>query len=135
MEVKTVRLVMSLLAVAYLGTSWVFLFGEPFLSALMGWGADLTHLSNRAFEYDRFYLALSTAMMAMLVYIAVQVAATPQRSANLLPVMVVSKLTSSAVGLVLYMQSPAFGYLLIPLVDLPLAGIGWWVYRLLRRAS
>lgn len=135
MEVKTVRFVMSLLAVAYLGTALVFLFGEPFLSALISWGADLTHLSNHAFQYERFYLALSTAMMAMLVYIAVQVAKAPQRSANLLPVMVVSKLTSSVVGLVLYVQSPAFGYLLIPLVDLPLAAIGWWLYRLLQRSS
>ncbi len=135
MSDRGVRVVMGVLTVAFLGTGLLFLFGEPYLSMLISWGAERTHLPNEPFEYHRFYLALSTAMMAMLVYIAFQVARAPQQNANLLPVMVVSKLTSSAIGLVFYIQTPAFGYLLIALTDLPLAGIAHWVYCYLRRTS
>ncbi len=135
MDTKTVRIVMNLLGLAFVGTGLVFLFGEPYLSALIRWGAERTHLPNEPFEYHRFYLALSTAMMAMLVAIAFQVARAPKENANLLPLMVVSKLTSSAVGIVFYLQSPAFGYLLIALTDLPIAGIAYWAYRILKRAS
>ncbi len=135
MSDRYVRVVMGVLMVAFVGTALLFLFGEPYLSALIRWGAERTHLPSEPFEYHRFYLALSTAMMAMLVAIAFQVARAPQQNANLLPLMVVSKLTSSAVGIAFYLQSPAFRYLLIALTDLPIAGIAYWAYRALKRAS
>lgn len=129
------RAVMAVLAAGFLLVDLLFLFGRPLLDQLIGWWAGLLGVGNAGFDYSGFFLALTNAMMLSITYIAVQVARDPVANHHLLPVLVVSKLASSATGLALYLRTPAFGYLLIALVDFPIALVAWWVYGRLRRRA
>lgn len=131
---RTLRWVMLIFLVLFLGADLVFLFASPLLFKMLDLTAPWLGLSNAGFTGQNFYLALSNSMMIMIAYISYKVWQNPRENLNLLPVLILSKTVSSLTGLVLFVLTSAFGYLAIFVADFPLAVIAFLLYRKIKAA-
>ncbi len=131
---KILRIVMLLYAIAFIVTDLIFLFASPELYNVMNQLGSLFGLSPSPPFKERFYLNLANSMMVMITYISLAIYFNPKKNFCLLPVLIVSKYTSSIFGVLFFIFTEKyFSYLVIFITDFPLALIATYLYLWLRK--
>ncbi|MBI3272177.1 MAG: hypothetical protein HYZ53_24505 [Planctomycetes bacterium] len=84
---------------------------------------------------ERFWLALALSMMTMITYIGIMGWRDVRRNLVLVPVLLLSKLCSSVVGVSLTFTQGSPGYLALPLSDFPIFLVTAFLYVRVLRAQ
>lgn len=146
---KSLRIWMIVFGITFVIADLNFLLGREPLFRFINWEAGLMNLPDSPAPDGNlwFFLALSNSMMVMLVYLSFSIAANPWKNLNYLPVIIVSKFTSSLTALTFYFATrchtvicvaqagdlngaPYYSNLVIFTSDLPLGIIAFVLYRM-----
>ncbi len=131
---KILRTVMLLYAIAFIVTDLIFLFASPQLYQIMNYLGSLLGLPPSPGFKERFYLDLTNSMMVMITYISLAIYFNPRKNLCLMPVLILSKYTSSIFGILFFIFTEKyFSYIVIFLTDFPLAVIATYLYLWVRK--
>ena len=131
---KVLRTVMLLYAIAFIVTDLIFLFASPQLYQVMNYLGSFLGLPPSPPFQERFYLDLTNSMMVMITFISLAIYFNPRKNLCLMPVLIVSKYTSSIFGVLFFLLTEKyFSYIVIFLTDFPLAVIATYLYLWVRR--
>ena len=126
---QVLRIVMLLYAIAFIVTDLIFLFASPQLYSAMNYLGSLFGLPPSPPFQERFYLDLTNSMMVMISFISLAIYVNPRKNFCLLPVLILSKYTSSTFGVLFFLLTEKyFSYLVIFITDFPLAVIATYLY-------
>ncbi len=126
---NVLRYVMLLYAIAFIVTDLIFLFASPQLYDIMNYLGSLLGLPPSPPFQERFYLDLTNSMMVMISFISIAIYLNPRKNLCLLPVLIISKYTSSIFGVLFFIFTEKyFSYIVIFLTDFPLAVIATYLY-------
>lgn len=144
--VRGLRIWMIVFAISFVIADFLFLFGNEPLFKFLNWEAELVGMAPSPLPDGNkwFFLALANSMMVMITYMSVAIAVKPWENFNYLPVLILSKTTSSFTGLAFYLSTrchsaacllrggldgtPYFTNLSVFLSDFPLAIIAVVLY-------
>lgn len=136
---RQARAVMAIFTCLFVGTGAFMLIAPREVIALLNAISRQVApgLPEAPLEFGRMWWMLSLAMMAMISYISASNWRDLRRHQGLIPVLLVSKATSSILGLSLFLISEPrmFVDLAVFLADFPLFVCGTVVYRRLNRAA
>lgn len=143
---RGLRIWMVVFAVSFIIADVLFVAANEPLFRFINWQAGLLDLPPSPLPDGNkwFFLALTNSMMVMITYMSLAVAFNPWKNFNYVPVLILSKVTSSVTGLVFYFTtrcheaacllrsgldgSPYFSNLIVFTSDFPLAIIATVLY-------
>lgn len=135
-EEEQLKVVVGILAIAFLIADLVLVFATPQLFGLVNTVADTIGVAKTPIPVQHFYLALTNSMMIMLVYMSYMVWKNVKRNLNMVPAIMVCKFASSATGLLIFIFSARYlTYLVIPLTDFPIFLILFVLYRRVQKTT
>jgi len=133
-EENSLKIVLGILAIVFLVTDLVLVFATPLLFNLINISAELIGAGKTPFQLRNSILLLQTSMMLMITYISYMVWKDVKKNLNMVPVLMLSKIVSSASGLLLFFFSARyFAYLVLAITDFPLFVIVYILYKRVRR--
>ncbi len=119
---KAIRAVMAAYVATFVAAALVFLLAT-------GWTLRQAERAG-AVTGTHLFLAATMGLMAMLVHVSILVWRDPVRHRGLLPVLAVSKFTSSAAAVVLWLWHAEPGLLAVVAADLPLGLVAAALWRM-----
>lgn len=143
---RGLRIWMVVFAVSFIIADVLFVAANEPLFRFINWEAGLVGMPPSPLPDGNkwFFLALANSMMVMITYMSLAIAFNPWKNFNYLPVLIVSKVTSSVTGLVFFFTTrchdaacllrggldgtPYFSNLVVFTSDFPLAIIATVLY-------
>lgn len=134
-EENSLRIVLGILAIVFLVTDLFLVFATPLLFNLINIVAELIGAGETPLPVQKFHLALTNSMMLMITYISYMVWKDVKKNLNMVPVLMLSKIVSSASGLLFFFFSARyFAYLVLAITDFPIFLIVYILYKRVPRA-
>ena len=134
-EERHLSLALGIQSLLFAGATLLFaFFAHPLLASINRISLALVPGSQPIPDSpERFWFALALSMMAMITYIGAMGWWDVRRYLPLVPVLLISKFASSAVGLSLSLSQWCPAYLAIPATDFPIFVVTWILYRRVTR--
>jgi predicted neutral ceramidase superfamily lipid hydrolase len=135
-EEKLLKVVLGIFAVAFLITDIVLVFATPTLFNSINAVAERIGAGKTPLPNQNFYLALTNALMLMIVYMSYMVWKDVKKNLNMVPALIICKFVSSVTGLLFFIFSARyFAYLVVTITDFPIFLVLYILYRRVRGAK
>jgi len=113
-EEKLLKVALGIFAVAFLIADIVLVFATPALFNSINTVAERVGVGKAPLPNQNFYLALTNALMLMIVYMSCMVWKDVKKNLNMVPALVICKFASSMTGLLFFIFSARyFAYLVV----------------------